>query len=573
MNTAWALDPSQTAIAVALAVAVQVAVVVLLAHLISRTLCRGNPAAVRSTWHAALVCVLLAPVVTWTCHHFDSAWLRLPLLAASEATPASGGVAALTPVSESRIAGAGNPASLASEPSSNFGRAAQAPIPSTTRSTITVTEVFCRLAWVLGIVWLAGVVYFLLRLVWGWRVLARLRQSFTPLAEAELATAATAARRVLGISCLPRVVSSPSVQAPISLGIFRPVIVLPESMATDLGPGQLRDVLVHESAHILHRDHAMGLLERVAHAVYWLHPAIYLLQRELAKAREDLCDNYVLRGNNARAYARTLLELSQGVGVSSPAAWTIGILHPRNLEQRIADLVNQDRQPLVRAGRVKPILAAACFVLPAVLVGGIHLDSRQPAESSVPRPPAEMFLSLHAINGYSALAAEHIRDELRLDSRQLQQLADIAQGLEAHNEADSRGLAGLSSRQHRQHYAELRVRARQRAEEARSSIDKLLRAEQRVGLELVNLRQGGGAALANDRVLEALGVNPQQREELRRNRERVTEQMLRLRRESFEHALDVLTPAQIEKLKELHARGYRVDTLATNRPTPLQHGG
>ena len=84
--------------------------------------------------------------------------------------------------------------------------------------------------------------------------------------------------------------------------------------------------------------------------------------------------------------------------------------------------------------------------------------------------------------------------------------------------------------------------------------ERMFRGQQNT-LEVVNLRQVGGAALANQRVLEALGVSRRQRDELRSNRERVAEQMLRLRKESFDEALGVLTPEQIEKLDELRQRG------------------
>ena len=74
---------------------------------------------------------------------------------------------------------------------------------------------------------------------------------------------------------------------------------------------QMRDVLVHEVAHVRRRDHLIVLLQELARALYWPIVPVHGLIRELGQAREELCDNHVLRGRDALSYGETLLHLAE----------------------------------------------------------------------------------------------------------------------------------------------------------------------------------------------------------------------------------------------------------------------
>ncbi len=103
------------------------------------------------------------------------------------------------------------------------------------------------------------------------------------------------ARSRLGVDRLPLIAVSPKLASPVAVGLIRPLVILPEGLIESLSPSALADVLVHESAHILRLDPLVGLLQRLAEMVYWPHPLVHLLNRRLARAREEICDNHVLK--------------------------------------------------------------------------------------------------------------------------------------------------------------------------------------------------------------------------------------------------------------------------------------
>jgi galactose mutarotase-like enzyme len=91
------------------------------------------------------------------------------------------------------------------------------------------------------------------------------------------------------------------------------MVVLPQALAATLTAPELRDVLIHECAHVLRRDTLVGVLPRLAAALYWPHPLVHHMNSQLARAREEVCDNFVLRsGGGALALAARVEEPQSG---------------------------------------------------------------------------------------------------------------------------------------------------------------------------------------------------------------------------------------------------------------------
>ena len=138
-------------------------------------------------------------------------------------------------------------------------------------------------------------------------------------------------------------------------------------------PGRLRDVLIHECAHLVRRDHHVSVMQLVARALFWPLPPVHLMNRELSRAREEVCDNFVLRRGDPVAYARTLLEIAEsapGPACTSPA---LGLLQGRwRLEDRVAGLLDERRDLMTRVDRRTRALVAALLVAAAGAAAGFR---------------------------------------------------------------------------------------------------------------------------------------------------------------------------------------------------------
>src|SRR5262249_39183960 len=109
------------------------------------------------------------------------------------------------------------------------------------------------LRWVV-LLWVVGVTLSALRaLVAWWRAQELRRRDVRPAEGQRSPTRALAAR--LGLARPVEVLVSLRTSGPITLGWWRPVILLPLSTVTALTPSEIEMVLAHELAHIARRDY------------------------------------------------------------------------------------------------------------------------------------------------------------------------------------------------------------------------------------------------------------------------------------------------------------------------------
>lgn len=200
---------------------------------------------------------------------------------------------------------------------------------------------------ILGLVWLVGFVISSLRISSGMRrSLSVIRQAQT-VQDKRVLEIAEATRELLGLEKSVPIEWGQGISSPIAVGVIRPRVILPEGIDNLVDEIQLRDILVHEFAHLMRRDQILVLIQFVIGSVFWFHPLVRLLNRRLSQAREEVCDNYVLASSDAPTYSRTLLEMAKLMRVRSELPGTVGFLTANwKLESRVRGLLDSRRKPM-----------------------------------------------------------------------------------------------------------------------------------------------------------------------------------------------------------------------------------
>ncbi|MBI1899299.1 MAG: TonB family protein [Acidobacteria bacterium] len=171
------------------------------------------------------------------------------------------------------------------------------------------------------------------------------------------------------------VLISRDISVPAAFGIFRPGVLLPAG-AAEWTADRLRIVLLHELAHIARADVLSLALARIAGALYWFHPLVWLAVRRVHAESELAADDLVVRATAEPAgYASHLLEIARGARSSGHLAGALAMARPSQLEGRLMAILDnsRNRQPLTRAAMAITILAVASLLMPlaAMQSGGV----------------------------------------------------------------------------------------------------------------------------------------------------------------------------------------------------------
>src|ERR1022692_724286 len=171
--------------------------------------------------------------------------------------------------------------------------------------------------------WLLGVAFFSLRSAGGFLLLERERRKQSDTVSARVLAMCQTLQRQLGLDRAIRYCECQWLQAPVVIGWFRPIVLLPVTALTGLSEEQLQSVIAHELAHIQRLDAFVNVFQISVETLLFYHPAVWWLNKRIRAEREHCCDDIaVTLCGNAVEYARalTLMEEWRSAPVFAMAA-------------------------------------------------------------------------------------------------------------------------------------------------------------------------------------------------------------------------------------------------------------
>jgi len=200
------------------------------------------------------------------------------------------------------------------------------------------------------------VVYFAARLVWGLWQCGR---------HGELDEPDEGVRREFERQCRlagvrgARIAISAAIGGPQTMGIGRPLLLLPAGFVERVSEAELAMVLAHEAAHMRRWDFAKNLAYAVGSLPLCFHPAMWVVRGRIAASREMVCDA-LAAGEERESYARSLLRLAAMVAPVRENIHAIGIFDANGFERRVMRLITGTKEV---SGMRRWLIAAGCAVL------------------------------------------------------------------------------------------------------------------------------------------------------------------------------------------------------------------
>ena len=218
--------------------------------------------------------------------------------------------------------------------------------------------------------WFAGVTTVFARLLVGLTRVGWLVRQAKPIVDDSWKTLLHELVDQMGLMARVKLLRSGQAMMPMTWGLFRPVILLPDS-ADEWSDERRRVVLIHELAHVKRGDWLVQVLAYAAYGLYWINPLVWMAVRRLRIERERACDDQVLgMGVQPSVYADHLLQIARSLQSRSFSSLAVTMAHKSHLEDRLLAILN----PRLHRGVLTPqtmTLSVAMFICITVPLAAI----------------------------------------------------------------------------------------------------------------------------------------------------------------------------------------------------------
>lgn len=234
---------------------------------------------------------------------------------------------------------------------------------------------------VIWFIWLIGIIALTIRLTGGYLYTQRLRNyHITPLPDRWLVMMDELIFK-MKISRKISAFFSPLANVPLTLGVFKPVILFPLTALTGLSPKEIEAVIAHELAHILRHDYLFNIIQSMIEIIFFYHPAIWIISWQLRAERENSCDNLAIAATGDKiAYAKALATVQTRHNFATQQLSMAFLPKGNNILQRIKRI---QKETAMKTNFKEGIIAAG------IIIGGLTLASftiglQLPADVSYP---------------------------------------------------------------------------------------------------------------------------------------------------------------------------------------------
>lgn len=163
------------------------------------------------------------------------------------------------------------------------------------------------------------------------------------------------------------------VKGPLSYGVLKKYIVLPENHHWH--EEELKYIFMHELTHIKRKDLPLQLFIQLVVAVCWFNPLVWMAYRRFKLDRELACDNHVVKNSDivASDYAGFLLETARNFSRSSFLSQNaLQFAKKTELEGRLLSILNQKK---VADLGIYPMMLTGMML---IIVSGFTIQQKVP---------------------------------------------------------------------------------------------------------------------------------------------------------------------------------------------------
>jgi bla regulator protein BlaR1 len=194
-------------------------------------------------------------------------------------------------------------------------------------------------------IWLIILFIRLLKVTVSLGTVTRLRYYRSSIPDAHWQERIKALAQRIGINKGVVLLESAIIQVPMMAGVFKPVILVPLGLLSQLPPQQVEAILLHELAHIRRKDYLVNLLQSVAGIIFFFNPAVLWISSLIREERENCCDDIAVgETRSKKEFIHALVSFQE---YKQSAAYALAFPGSKNhLLERVKRIVHNDNKTL-----------------------------------------------------------------------------------------------------------------------------------------------------------------------------------------------------------------------------------
>jgi len=252
------------------------------------------------------------------------------------------------------------------------------------------------------VLWFAGVIVMLGRMFAALAGAAKLKRDAVDITDNALVELFEKLCEQMNITQKIRFAASQTLGHPGVIGFFRPVLLIPVSVLTEVSAEYIEAIIAHELAHIRRYDYLINFCQMIIEAIFFFNPAVWWISRRIRIEREACCDIAGVENTGRRiGYAQVLLKEFSRTAAQGKPAMTAAMTgfsddNGSSSAERVKRIIHPQHKPCMKIGWVKLVLLLA--VAGGALVGLWKTADITIAMAAKILTPAERVAEMSRIN-------------------------------------------------------------------------------------------------------------------------------------------------------------------------------
>lgn len=217
------------------------------------------------------------------------------------------------------------------------------------------------------LIYLTGLIFLTLKLMGGLLLTLRLRKVRVSHPGKNFQIIVSSIAGKLGIRRKIEILESKLVNIPVTIGHFKPAILMPLGTLTGIPTLQLEAIFAHELAHIRRADYLINIFQSVIEILFFFNPSVWWISGIIRDERENICDDLAVDVcGESLNLVKALVSVSE-INYSNKNLVMAAIGNKNKLYRRINRMTGENK---IKSNASK--MFAVSFVLIAFLSFGFY---------------------------------------------------------------------------------------------------------------------------------------------------------------------------------------------------------